>query len=502
METSEGLRGKTGICSLALATLLLAACGGSSVPAPTDAPRAASSALPTPEVQGPIDGGLRGQPWAGALPSQAPLDQYGYLEEEYFYSGTAEARDLDGQALGRTSPYTTRLLVIRPRDPQRFNGTVIVEWFNVTAAIDLPVVWTLAHEEILRGGYAYVGVSAQTIAVGTTPLALKFWDPLRYAALHHPGDAYMHDIFAQSARALMPANGPRPLGELQPRKLIAAGESQSCGLLAQYANVVDKAHRVFDGYFLHSCASAISPDIEVPVLLFLNESEIDGFTAPGAAAPLPPVVADIPGLGLLRFFMIDSGVPPEHDGPRHRVWEIAGGSHFDKQALAYLVPLLAYNLAAPLLPPLPLPDLPLGCATLPNQLGMERPTRAALRQLHRWVAEGQVPPSYPRVARDGNGGIARDEDGLTIGGIRMPPMAAPDGVNVGDDCPFIGSYKPFRAADLQRRYGDKAGFLAAVEAAAADAIANGSLLAEDAGAYVDEATATAASRFMTGDTSD
>src|SRR5690606_20641030 len=133
------------------------------------------------------------------------------------------------------------------------------------------------------------------------------------------------------------------------------------------------------------------------------------------------------------------------------------------------VPLLAYNLAAPLLPPLPLPDLPLGCATLPNQLGMERPTRAALRQLHRWVAEGQVPPSYPRVARDEDGDIARDEDGLAIGGIRMPPMTAPDGVNVGDDCPFIGSYRPFRAADLQRRYGDEAGFLADVEAAAADA---------------------------------
>jgi hypothetical protein len=494
---SAGARPKTRsrgrLATMLVVACLLAACSNDTTN--TAAPRAAHSTLPVPTVTGPIEGGLRGRPWAGALPSRAPLADFDYVEEEYFYSGTASSRDLHGQATGGEAPYTTRMLVARPRDPARFNGTVIVEWLNVTAAMDLPVVWTLAHREILRGGYAYVGISAQTIAVGASPLALKFWDPLRYAPLQHPGDAYMHDIFAQSAAALMSTAAPRPLGELAPRRIIAAGESQSCSLLALYANVIDAEHRAFDGYFLHSCATAIDPGVAVPVLLFLNESELDGFTAPSSATPLPPVVADVPGLGLLRILMLDNGVPPDSDGPRHRVWEIAGGSHFDQQALAYLAPLLAYNLAAPLLPPLNLPDLPLGCARLPNRLAMERPTRAALRQLHAWTQEGRTPPTYPRVARHADGSIARDDDGLALGGIRMPPMLVPDGVNIGDDCPFIGSYTPFDRAQMQARYGDAANFMAAVAQAADQAVATGALLAEDAPEYVGEASAIAAQRF-------
>ncbi len=477
---------RAGVVAL-IGALLASACSNSGIEA--GEPRALTSHLASPQVSGPIDGGVRGRPWGGALPSQAPLDRFGYVEEEYFYSGVAQARDLQGQRTGAEAPYTTRLLVARPRNPEQFNGAVIVEWFNVTASMDLPVVFTLAHEELLRGGYAYVGVSAQTAGVEASPFALKLWDPVRYLALNHPGDAYMHDIFAQSAIALMSPGGPKPLGDLKPKKVIAAGESQSCILLAQYANVVDPEHRVFDGYFLHSCATAISPRIDVPVILFNNESELDGFTSPRDATPLPPVVADIPGLGLLRVQMLNNGVQPESDGPRYRVWEIAGGSHFDKQALAYLTPLLAYNFAAPLPEPPTPPPLPLGCAKLPNQVAMERPTRAALRQLRDWVVDGRVPPQYPRVQRNPDRTIARDDVGLAIGGIRMPPMAAADGVNLGDDCPFIGSYTPYDDAQMQQRYGDAASFLAAVEQAARDAVSSGALLPEDASGYVDEAAA-------------
>ena len=470
-----------------IGTLLIAGCSGSG--SGTATARAVTSDLSAPKVSGPIEGGVRMRPWGGALPSQAPLDPYDYVEEEYFYSGVAQGLDLQGQTTGAEAPYTTRLIVVRPHKAEPFNGTVIVEWFNVTASMDLPVIFTLTHEELLRGGYAYVGVSAQTAGVQASPFALKLWDPVRYLALNHPGDAYMHDIFAQSARALVAPGGPRPLGELQPRKIIAAGESQSCILLAQYVNVVDPEHRVFDGYFLHSCATAISSRIDVPVLLFNNESELDGFTAPSDATPLPPIVADIPGLGLLRVQMLDNGVQPDVDGLWYRIWEIAGGSHFDKQALSYLVPLLAYNFAAPL-PELPTPpQLPLGCGKLPNRVAMERPTRAALRQLRDWVVDGVAPPQYPRVLRNADRSIARDADGLAEGGIRMPPMVAPDGVNLGDDCPFIGSYTPFEQSQMQQRYGDEASFLAAVEQAAGDAVASGALLSVDVSEYVDEAAA-------------
>jgi len=68
-----------------------------------------------------------------------------------------------------TAPYVTRLLVRRPLDPARFNGTVIVEWLNVTSGFDIDIVAGELWRETLRSGYAYVGVSTQTAS--TTSLA-------------------------------------------------------------------------------------------------------------------------------------------------------------------------------------------------------------------------------------------------------------------------------------------------------------------------------------------
>src|SRR3972149_5810180 len=48
----------------------------------------------------------------------------------------------------------------RPRDVAKFNGTVIVEWFNVTAMSDGGMFNTFG-EWFTRQGYAYAGVSAQ-----------------------------------------------------------------------------------------------------------------------------------------------------------------------------------------------------------------------------------------------------------------------------------------------------------------------------------------------------
>ncbi len=61
--------------------------------------------------------------------------------------------------------FRTRLLVRRPVDPAAFNGTVVVEWDNVSAGFDTGPTWTAAIDELLRRGYAYVGVSAQKVGV-------------------------------------------------------------------------------------------------------------------------------------------------------------------------------------------------------------------------------------------------------------------------------------------------------------------------------------------------
>lgn len=83
-------------------------------------------------------------------------------------------------------------MVDRPANPARFNGTVIVEWLNDTAGSDTAAQWTNGHDELVRDGFAWVGVSAQQVGVD----ALKQADPVRYAALSHPGDSYSYDIFS------------------------------------------------------------------------------------------------------------------------------------------------------------------------------------------------------------------------------------------------------------------------------------------------------------------
>src|SRR5206468_2589850 len=62
-------------------------------------------------------------------------------------------------------PYQTRLVVRRPKHERDFNGTVVVEWTNVTSGYDVEALWFRTHEFLMRSGYAWVGVSAQNAGI-------------------------------------------------------------------------------------------------------------------------------------------------------------------------------------------------------------------------------------------------------------------------------------------------------------------------------------------------
>ena len=107
-------------------------------------------------------------------------------------------------------------MVFRPRSDERFNGTVLLDWVNVTAQFENAVDILEAREMLLREGYAFVHVSAQSAGLCCTPLTPKVWDPVRYESVNHPGDAYAADIFAQVARSMRAraADSIAPLGPL------------------------------------------------------------------------------------------------------------------------------------------------------------------------------------------------------------------------------------------------------------------------------------------------
>ena len=159
--------------------------------------------VPSPQVIGPVAGGLHGRPFTS---SPVPLGLAGYVQQEFFVKGTATGYRQVGTwgSNGRwtarpaeTAPYETRILVRRPADPAHFNGTVVVEWLNVSFGIDVDPDFLYESQELLRAGYAWVGVSAQQLGVQGA-FGLTHWDPLRYHALHHPGDTFSYSIFSQA----------------------------------------------------------------------------------------------------------------------------------------------------------------------------------------------------------------------------------------------------------------------------------------------------------------
>ena len=483
-------------------TVCLYACGGgggsnsssttTQPPSPSfpiqENPRAASSPVPTATVSGPVanDAGIKGRPYGTTLDHIAPLEPYDYIQEEFFFSGTAQDRDDDGALTGGPeAPFTSRILVKRPKKASDFNGTIILEWYNNTGQSDSDVLWSAAHDMLMREGFIHVGVSAQQVGVsGNGPLALKNWDPVRYAELSHPGDSYAWDVYAQAGRVLFsPDTAPAILGDLVPERMIAGGESQSSFRLVAYSDVIQREHVLFDGFFLHTgpVAGKGVDDVGVPVMHFITETEIDGvlslevggaildYTTPVTTAVLPPS-------------------PPPYGPDRGliRVWEIAGGSHFDKQLWTYTTAFAAREASSPADLAIEF-DQPVFCGLPMNELGQGRATAAALHHLNIWVTTGVAPESRPRLELDDNFRIVRDAAGLPQGGIRLPPVAAPIGINRGDECVFWGSFQAFLPIEIQSRYPTHQAYIDAVSAAAMTNVKEGTLLPEEALLYIQEA---------------
>ena len=118
----------------------------------------------------------------------------GYERSEFFLAGVANSYTptaplgTDGKWQvapnpdpATRAPYKTRFVVYRPTDPAKFNGTVVVEWLNVTSGRRPPDRLALRPQRVVRSGAAYVGVSAQLVGV----TALKASGP-RYGVARAP----------------------------------------------------------------------------------------------------------------------------------------------------------------------------------------------------------------------------------------------------------------------------------------------------------------------------
>ena len=431
------------------------------VPAVQAAAPGPGSSVPDAAITAP-PAGVHGHPlWD----SWYDLKPFGYQEAEYFVSGTAK------DATGATAPYTTRIIVTRPSDAKKFNGTALLDWVNVTAQFENAVDTMEARQMLMREGFMYVHVSAQKAGICCSPLTPQVWDPARYGTLNHPGDQFANDLFSQVAKAI---RSPHPTatsldatGGLKVKRVLAAGQSQSCSKLYGYITSTQPKAGVIDGFLIHGC-----------------QASKKGFDASPAAKVLH-----------LESDNEADPSPPKPD-PNYRLWEVAGTAHSDffigYQSVFGLGPRVladqpqksrtdyedvmtaAGNYGEQLHPMLAT------CVLAGSTMPMHYAASAAISSLNRWVKDGVAPKNSPRFQFDAAGKPATDQYGNRLGGIRMPPIDVPVARYQSTDCPLGGLTVPFTDAEIQALYPTHATYTELMQAKTDAAVRDGWLLPADA----------------------
>lgn len=425
-----------------------------------------------------------------------PLQTSGYVEEEYFIQGQANRYRIpdpmrDAQQIDSGHPYVTRALVRRPTDSSRFNGTVIVEWLNVTLDQDIDFVFGATRELLVRDGYAWIGVSAQRNGIE----AMKKWNPARYSTLSvsasnidpadgkevdpanplimaRGGDVLAWDIFSQVGR-LAAEGSSRMMGGLKAKRLIAAAESQSTLKVSTYYNSIQPLHRVYDGFLFYDRSGLLRTDVDAKTIAIGTE-----------------------------IFTALMGQPPQDDTDHQRWWEINGASHFSLDEIQnYVDPMLVRDATfrAPDGKALSLTELtgskgPCAPAAIYSRVPNGDIMKAALQSLNTWITGGPAPANAPRFVVDEQNKYVRDANGQILGGIRTAAQDAPIAANAGIGngpwfCGPSGNHVDFTLAQLCQRYGSHAAYVARVQAIVNANVRDRVLLSEDAQKTVADAKA-------------
>ncbi len=429
------------------------------------------------------------------------LAQVGYEQSEHFLAGTATAftptAPLTSNGKWSVAPssskaaYKTRVVVYRPIDPKRFNGTVVVEWLNVSGQVDADPDWTQTHNELIRDGFAWVGVSAQAVglnALKCTGACLAPGDPARYGSLSHPGDSFSYDMFSQAGQAIR-SQSAQILGGLTPKKLLAAGESQSAARMVTYIDAVQPLAHVYDGFLVHSRGAAGAPLSQSPLA--------------SVVPPSPTLIRTDLGVPVFTFqteFDVSGAFTARQpDTNKFRQWEAAGTSHFDTYGLL-IGPSdtgngqgAVANLAA-MQNPTNVPSPGGLCAKPINTGGAHWLLDSTIYWLNRWVTKGTPPPiGRPlQIASTSPFAYAKDANGNTLGGVRTPQVDVPIAVLSGTEnsaansniistfCFLFGSTTPYSPAQIKAMYHNHFEFVLRYAFATLKDFAHGYLLLPDA----------------------
>ena len=411
------------------------------------------------------------------------LAAHGYVEQEYFASGTAysftsRSTPSDGKwtiAVLGIGALPHAIIVRRPSDPAKFDGNVVVEWMNVSAGESAPD-WDYLDPALMDSGAAYVAVSAQALAVNGGKAFLSSGSSPGPA----PGRAGPVREPASPRRPVLPRHvrpdrsgipGLLTVGPRRATTITRSGHRRvPVGVLPDHLRRRHPAPRPRVPGHLHPFAGGgaipingeavtssingevrIRTDLDVPVFMF--ETQTDLIQLGYAAARQP-------------------------NTSRIRTWEVAGTSHAD----AYEVGSAASFL---------------GCSTAVNSGPQHEVAQAAFVAFLHWVDDGTQPPSPKPFALSSTdpARLALDAHGNVVGGVRTPAVDVPVSTlsgappqGSGELCGLFGSTVPFTSPTLVALYGTKAGYVAAYTSDLNRAIAAGYILAADRASLLAEAT--------------
>lgn len=446
-----------------------------------------------PAVTGPIPVTAGSYPLMASDKLQVVVDlpKAGYVEEEYFLSGTANVYDWgpDGEP-AVTVPgarYTTRLMLRRPADPRRFSGNVIVEIGNVGRGYDFSFTWGVSHDSFMEHGDAWVAVTYAPENVE----ALKVFDPARYRTLSMtnpvrnercpagPGpnaavlpapheEGLRWDLISQVGALLKAGRPGDPLAGFGVQRVYGTSHG---GELATYIAVFHPRARmanggpIYDGYIQHrhpgltrlrACGATpaatdprqILRNVDVPVFRVVSQTDV-----------------------LLTYARRreDSDAP----GDRYRLYEIAGAAHADASFYPYMPTAADQKKTGfdAFLHSWPFPEQCAQEISLLRVPIMTYALNAAFANLTRWVRDGVPAPRADRVAVEHGGTpqarVVLDQQGNAVGGVRTPyvdvPVATYHTSTEGPGlCRNLAHMTRFDWARLNAMYGSPANYAAKV----------------------------------------
>lgn len=431
------------------------------------------------------------------------LKSVGYQFSEFFIEGTATSYLPSGELTSdgqwavqenEQAEYMTRIVVFRPINPEDFNGTVVVEWNNVSGNTDAPAEWNFAHTEFTREGYAWVGVSAQRKGIdnvgeiglldGVLNASLKAVNPARYNVLTHPGDSFSYSMFHQIAQQIRHPQETDFLDGLTIERMIGAGESQSAARMITYINMLGKTEGLFDGFFVHSRFGSSAP---------VSEGEQGDSLPPGIVNIRQDLYKPVMLLQTETDLFVENFLPSngyenrQPDTEYFRTWEVAGTAHadtystlglFDRGTSSYYAELMSQKFAIPVIAP---------CDHAVNGNPIHHFTvNAAFHALDEWMRTGMPPAiAEPLQVDESTMQLVVDEHGNTQGGVRSPyvdaPLATFGGIGTGHImCMIFGKMELFSSETLGQLYDSPEDYLMQVDDSLANSLQMGFLRPEDA----------------------